>query len=186
MLLIIEFNFYKILPCIRACDNYRIVAVMSLQNLLIISNQFHGLYKVVYTMIDKQMLCIYCRLTLNNIYIKLTSLSENCKRRLCVSSPTTRGLSFCDFFIIVFVICIFSTNHCRRLIRGMNCLTFSSTWVHPTPGFTTSYVCSSFYFSVLRCVWVFLFFFGFFLSLSCVLCAKCCQCLWIVLSWFPL
>ena len=133
MLLIIEFNFYKILPCIRACDNYRIVAVMSLQNLLIISNQFHRLYKVVYTMIDKQMLCIYCRLTLNKIYIKLTSISENCKRRFCVSSPTTRGLSFCDFFIIVFVICIFSTNHCRRLIRGMNCLTFSSTWVHPTP-----------------------------------------------------
>ena len=30
------------------------------------------------------------------------------------------------------------------------------------------------------CVFVFCF------SLSCILCSKCCQCLWIVHSWFPL
>ena len=142
---------------------------MSLQNLLIISNQFHRLYKVLYTMIDKQMLCIYCRLTLNKIYIKLTSLSENCKRRFCVSSSTTRDLSFCDFFIIVFVICIFTTNHCRRLIRGMNCLTFSSTWVHPTAGFTPHLCLLIFlFFCVTLCVVFFVFCFFCPCPVSCV------------------
>ena len=199
-----NFIFIKYFP---ACDNYRIVAVISLQNLLIISNQFHRLYKVVYTMIDKQMLCIYCGLTLYKIYIKLTSISENCKRRFSVSSPTTRDLSSCDFFIIVLGICIFSTKHCRRLIW--------TVYLPRAHRLTSSYVSSSFYFSVLRCSCVvgffcfffvlclvcqmlpvsldcpFLFIFLFFCVVFFFFCypfsvywwSHCCQCLWIVLSW---
>ena len=73
----------------------------------------------------------------------------------------------------------------------------SSTWVHPrvfggiriahrapefTPGFWWGPCCSSF---LLFCVALFCLSL-FCLSLFCVLCTQCCQCHWIVHSWFPI
>ena len=61
------------------------------------------------------------------------------------------------------------------LIRGKNCLPFTSTWVHPR--FLVG--------SVLLIFFVFCVVY-FFLYSSCVLCAQCCQCLCIVNSLLPL
>jgi hypothetical protein len=61
------------------------------------------------------------------------------------------------------------------LIRGKNCLPFTSTWVHPRI-LVGSVLLIFFVFCVVY----------FFLYSSCVLCAQCCQCLCIVNSLLPL
>ena len=68
----------------------------------------------------------------------------------------------------VYQLCVVRCLIC--LIGGRNCLSCASTWVYPR--FLVGSVCSP---VLVFCV----MFFALLVSSSCVLCAQCCQFLWI-------